>query len=1001
MPGHGDLAAQAGKLLTSLAFRILGPLEVVAEGRAVPLGGPKPRLLLAALALQPNVVVSTEVLVEVLWPSAAPRSAAANIRTYVHSLRRRLAETAPELGDRISSRASGYLLSAADEELDHVVFSKHAAEARNAFERGAAESALALLDKADALWRGEVLEGLPHDHSWGATIARLTELRLAVQEQRLKARLQLGRHGEAIAELRGLVTEHPLREQLWQQLVTALRDGGRIAEAVEAYELAERTLEEELGARPGPRLRELRATLVAPETAVPVVPVGPPVARPATDLPICQLPLDLPDFTGRDDVVDQLVTRLREHGETGKPTVVVLSGAPGVGKSAIAVRVAHAVRDAFADGQLHVDLAGTSSSPRAPMGVLAELLRALGIPDAGLPRDLPERSALLRSRLAGKRMCVVLDDAGSAAQVRPLLPGTGACTVLVTSRVRLPDLDGAVPVDVDLLPEPEAARLLEGIVGAERVAAEPDNAAAILRQCGHLPLAIRVAGAKLTNRPSWSLRILADRLHDERRRLDELRVGDLAVRASVTLSYDLLPMSAAAAFRRLGALGPLQFPAWVVAAALGRPSADDVLDVLVDAHLVELVASDATGQPRYRLHDLLRVYAAELAERDAPGKTRQAVRRVLEGYLALAVTAAERMPIHFFGQYRDPAVPYPEPPDGTGELLADPAAWFAAERRSGVAAVTLAAQLGLDDLAWQLTAAFTPYFDLRGHQDDWHATHAVALVAARRAGAVRGEAIIQRNLGQIHLYQDSYADAFVAFDAARELYERVDDAQGTGVALAGLGTILRIQGDNDLALKRCHEASELFAEAGDPHGEAVIRIAVGAVWMAQKCYAPAKRWFTDALELAAAIGDRHREAHALQRLGLLHQHEGNLGPAREHVTRAIAVFTDLGDDHCVGYANQNLGELCLASGDFAHAQLLLVNSLSVHRRNGDRRSEAEVSQLLGELHSALSQPERSRTYSERALAIWRELSARPQQSELETRLESAESTGGGPRIVSA
>ncbi|WP_328607046.1 NB-ARC domain-containing protein [Amycolatopsis sp. NBC_00345] len=986
-------------MLTSLAFRILGPLEVVAEGRAVPLGGPKPRLLLAALALQPNVVVSTEVLVEVLWPGTAPRSAAANIRTYVHSLRRRLAETAPELGDRISSRASGYLLTAAPEELDHVVFSEHAAEAQKAFDRGDAEAALALLEQADALWRGEVLEGLPHDHGWGAAVARLAELRLSVQEQRLKARIELGRHGEAIAELRGLVTEHPLREELWEQLVTALRDGGRTDEAVEAYQLAERTLDEELDARPGARLRELRATLAVPSAKtvpsakppkLPVLPAEVQIKRPAAELPICQLPLDLPDFTGREEVVDRIVERLRERGGHGQPSVFVLSGAPGVGKSAIAVRVAHAVRDGFADGQLHVDLAGTSSSPRAPMGVLAELLRALGIPDAGLPRDLPERSALLRSRLAGKRMCVVLDDAGSAAQVRPLLPGTGACAVLVTSRLRLPDLDGAVSVDVDLLPEPEAARLLQGIVGAERVAAEPENAAAILRQCGHLPLAIRVAGAKLTNRPSWSLRVLADRLHDERRRLDELRVGDLAVRASVTLSYDLLPMSAAAAFRWLGALGPVQFPAWVVAAALGRPSADDVLDVLVDAHLVELVASDATGQPRYRLHDLLRVYAAELAERDGPGKTRAAARRVLEGYLALAVEAADRMPIHFFGQYRDEAAKLPELPPETERLLADPAAWFAAERHTTVAAVNLAAELGFDDLTWQLTAALTPYFDLRGHQDDWHSTHALALAAARRAGSAHGEAIIQRNLGQIHLYQDSYTEALVAFEASYARYQQIGDAQGMGTALAGLGTILRIEGANDRALERCHEALKLFAEAGDRHGEAVVRVAAGTIWLAQKCYASAKRWFTDALELSAEIGDRHREAHALQRLGLLHQHEGNLGQAREQVTRAIAIFTDLGDDHCVGYANQALGELCLYSGDFAHAQLLLVNSLSVHRRNGDRRSEAEVSQLLGELHSALSQPERSRTYSERALVIWRELSARPQESALQNRMQGAD-----------
>jgi DNA-binding SARP family transcriptional activator len=1000
MRGHGDLATKAGKkMLTSLAFRILGPLEVVAEGRAVPLGGPKPRLLLAALVLQPNVVVSTEVLVEVLWPGTAPRSAAANIRTYVHSLRRRLAETAPELGDRISSRASGYQLSAAPEELDHVVFSEHAAEAQKAFDRGDAEAALTLLEQADALWRGEVLEGLPHDHSWSAAVARLAELRLSVQERRLKARIELGRHGEAIAELRGLVTEHPLREELWEQLVTALRDGGRTDEAVAAYQLAERTLDEELGAKPGEGLRELRATLAVPSAKPPKLPVLPAeiqVRRPA-ELPVCQLPLDLPDFTGREEVVDRIVARLRERGANGLPSVIVLSGAPGVGKSAIAVRVAHAVRDAFADGQLHVDLAGTSSSPRAPMGVLAELLRALGIPDAGLPRDLPERSALLRSQLAGKRMCVVLDDAGGAAQVRPLLPGTGACAVLVTSRLSLPDLDGAVPVDVDLLPEPEAALLLQGIVGAERVAAEPDNAAAILRQCGHLPLAIRVAGAKLTNRPNWSLRVLADRLHDERRRLDELRVGDLAVRASVTLSYDLLPMSAAAAFRWIGALGPVQFPAWVVAAALGRTSADEVLDVLVDAHLVELVASDATGQPRYRLHDLLRVYAAELAERDGPGKTRAAARRVLEGYLALAVEAADRMPIHFFGQYRDESAKLPDLPPETERLLADPAAWFGAERHTTVAAVTLAAELGFDDLTWQLTAALTPYFDLRGHQDDWHSTHALALEAARRAGSAHGEAIIQRNLGQIHLYQDSYAEALVAFEASFALYQRIGDTQGMGTALAGLVTILRIEGENDRALERCHEALKLFAQAGDRHGEAVVRISAGTIWLAQKCYAPAKRWFTDALELASEIGDRHREAHALQRLGLLHQHEGNLGQAREQVTRAIGIFTDLGDDHCVGYANQALGELCLYSGDFAHAQLLLVNSLSVHRRNGDRRSEAEVSQLLGELHSALSQPERSRTYSERALVIWRELSAQPQESALRNRMQGA----GEHRIASA
>jgi DNA-binding SARP family transcriptional activator/Tfp pilus assembly protein PilF len=988
----GELIGQVEA--TSPAFRILGPLEVTAGGQVIGLGGPKPRQLLAALALQPNVVVSTDVLVEVLWPDSAPRSAAANIRTYVHSLRRRFAEIDPDLGERISSRASGYLLTALPDELDHLAFAAFASEAQEALERGEAEMALKLLDKAEGLWRGEVLEGLPHDHSWGATVARLAELRLSVQEQRLQARIDLGRCGEAVAELRGLVTEHPLREELWAQLIVALRAAGRTADAIEAYESAERVLDEELGAEPGARLRELRATLV-PETSM--------LSTRAT-APVCQLPLDLPDFTGRAQVVDDLVRLLRERTTRNAPAIVVLSGAPGVGKSAVAVRVAHAVREDFPDGQLHVDLAGTSSSPRAPMGVLAELLRALGIPDAGLPREAAERAALLRSRLAGRRICIVLDDAGSAAQVRPLLPGAGACAVLVTSRILLPDLSGARSVDIDLLPEAEGARLLEGIVGAERVAAEPESAAAILRQCGHLPLAIRVAGAKLTHRPGWTLRLLADRLRDEHRRLDELRVGDLAVRASVTLSYDLLPMSAATAFRGLGLLGPVQFPGWVVAALLGRGEADDVLDILVDGHLVELVGSDAAGQPRYRLHDLLRVYAVELAEQSNAAKTRESLRRVLEGYLALTLEAARRMPLHFFGMYRDEELELPRLPAQAAQALPDdPAAWFTAERHTSVAAVSLAAAHGFDDLAWQLASALTPYFDLRGHQDDWHSTHTIALDAAKRSGSLRGEAIVQRNFAQFLVYQDNYTEAQISFEESRRLFAQVGDTQGIAIALTGLATILRIQGEDDRALDHCHEALKLFAEAGDPNGEAVARLGAGAVWMSRGCYAAAKRWFTDALELSAAIGDRHREAHAFKRLGLLHQHQGNLADAREHVDRAIAIFTELGDDHCVGYANQNLGELCLHSGDFAHAQLLLVNSLSVHRRNGDRRSEAEVSQLLGELHRALSQPERSRTYSERALAIWRELSTRPEPSltgEPEADVDGAAGIGS-PHIASA
>ncbi|MFL6126765.1 BTAD domain-containing putative transcriptional regulator [Actinophytocola sp.] len=867
---------------------MLGPLEAEVDGRPVALGGPKPRLLLATLLLRPNTAVSTDVLVDVLWPDAPPRSAAANVRTYVHGLRRLL-------DDRIERRPGGYLLRASPVEIDLCRFEE---------------------TRDPDLWRGRFLEDLPTCHAFEPTRARLAELWLSAREQRLREAVDRGEHDAAVAGLRGLLSEHPLREELWQLLIHALTAAGRRADAVAAYTEASRVLRAELDTAPGP---ELLAALT----------------------PVCQLPRDLPDFTGRDELISELITLISNRDT---PAVVVLSGPPGVGKSAVAVRVAHLTRPAFPDGQLHLDLAGTSAAPRRPVDVLPELLRAVGVTD--IPRTLAERAALLRSALTGRRMCLVLDDAVSAAQVAPLLPGAGGSAVLVTSRVMLPDLVGTHPVELDVLGEPEAARLLAGIVGAARTRAEPVSAAAILRFCGRLPLAIRVAGTRLAHRRGWTLRTLADRLRDERRRLDELSVGDLAVRASVGLSYASLPADAARAFRLLGSLGPLRWPGWVVGALLDRPHADDVLDVLVDNHLVEPVGPD-----RYRLHDLLRCYAAELSERDGA-----AVGRVLAGYLARASVAAAGMP--YFG-----VLPVAVPPAG------DAVEWFEAERHTGVAMVSLAEAWGRDDHAWRLAATFAPFFDLRGHQDDWQRTHVKALAAARRCGDRRGEAITLRNLGQVALYRDDYAEARATFTAAHELFTEIGDDRGAAVALAGLGTVLRILGAHDQALDRCHDALTLFARVGDRHGEAVARLAAGSVWLALGCLAQAGRWFTDAYELCAAIGDRHRQAHALKRLAALHQRRGDLAAARDHLARALAIFRELDDEHCVGYTNQSLGELCLDTGELTAAGRLLTTALARHHRNGDRRSEADVAELLARLHERRGDRAAARHHADRAQAI--------------------------------
>lgn len=879
--------------MATVAFRVLGPLEAEVEGRPVALGGPKPRLLLATLLMRPNTAVSTDVLVDVLWPEAPPRSAAANVRTYVHSLRRLL-------DNRIEHRPGGYLLRAEPGEIDLCRFEE---------------------TRDPDLWRGRFLADLPESHVFEATAARVTELWLSAREDRLRERIDRGEHDAAAAELRGMLRDHPLREELWQLLIHALTAAGRRADAIQAYTEAEQVLRDELDAAPG-------AALLAALS------------------PVCQLPLDLPDFTGRDDVVHDLVQQVRNRD---RPTVVVLSGPPGVGKSAVAVRVAHLVRASFPDGQLHLDLAGTSASPRRPADVLTELLRALGHNE--FPRGVAERAAMLRSALASRRVLLVLDDAANATQVAPLLPGAGGSAVLVTSRVMLPDLVGARPVELDVLPDADAARLLDGIVGTARTAAEPDSAAAILRFCGHLPLAIRVAGTRLAHRRGWTLRTLAERLRDERRRLDELAVGDLAVRASVGLTYASLPPDAARAFRLLGLLGPVRWPGWVVGALLDLEEYDPVLDLLVDNHLVELVGSDDTGAPRYRLHDLLRCYAAELSEKDSA-----AVGRVLDGYLGRAAAAAAGMP--YFGVLPEKAPPTPVP-----------AKWFDAERHACVAMVSLAEAWGADDLAWRLATTLAPYFDLRGNQDDWQRTHTIALAAARRAADRRGEAIVLRNLGQVALYRDAYADARSAFTSAHELFVQVGDSQGAAVARAGLGTVLRVLGEHEQALDHCHAALELFARVGDRHGEAVARLAAGSVWLALGCLAAAERWFTDAYELCAAIGDRHREAHALKRIASLHKQRGDLDAAREHVARALAIFRELDDEHCVGYTNQSLGELCLAGGDLADADRLLATALDLHHRNGDRRSEADVAELLARLHETRGDRVAARRHADRATAI--------------------------------
>lgn len=893
-------------------FHLLGPLVVTADGRPVPLGGAKQRVLLAHLLLNAGRTVPPGQLVDTIWPSDPPTSATANLQTYVWRLRRLLPE-----GAVLRTHGPGYSLVVDPAAIDAHRFTRLVAEASRA---ATPEAALRLLAEAESLWRGDPLEDLPTAPAWDAELGRLVENRLAAVEERLALQVRLGRHDPAIAELTVLLAEHPYRERLWQQYLLALTGAGRRAEALRAYTTARDRLVTELGVEPGPELRAVHAAILA----------GEPMAAPSVP-PLRQLPADLPDFTGRAEYVRELETALG-------PAPVVLTGAPGTGKTALAMHVAHRLADRFPDGQLYVDLAGTGT-PRDPAEVLADFLHALGVTGNAVPAGPGQRAALLRSRLAGRRVLLVLDDAATAAQVRPLLPGDAGCAVLVTTRGRLPELAGARHVELPVFGEDEATRLLAGVAGVDRVVGEPAEAAAIVGCCGYLPLAIRIAGARLAGRQAWSLRTLHDRLADESSRLSELRVGDLGVRPSFELSLRQLPADARTAFCRAAVLGAQDFPSWVIDALLDRDGAHEVLDVLVDANLVSLAGRDSGGNPRYRLHDLLRCYAAELLAAD-PSR-RETLSRVLTVLLALAKTAAAGLP-PAFGAMTGPAVGAPVVP----AVAADPLAWFTAERKLLAAAVQLAADAGLDELAWQLAATAVPFYDLRGAYDDWRRTHLAALAAVEAAGNRAGAAVLYRGLGQVRLYHDEYAAAVHDMERSASLFASLGDVRGEALAVAGLGTVARVRDRPEEALLCYRKALTGLERAGDRRGVAQVRNSLGTTYALTGAFAEAGSWLRRARELAREIEDPHREAKVLTELGTLHRDQGELPESLTCLRLALSILEDLDDERCSAYALLGIGQTLLAAGEPVQARGVCDRALRVFRETGNRQGETTGLELL-------------------------------------------------------
>jgi DNA-binding SARP family transcriptional activator len=681
-----------------IGIRVLGPLEADVGGVPADLGGPRRRRVLARLIAEHGRVVSADRLIEDQYPDEPPPGALGTLQSYVSHLRRVLE---PERAARaqagvLVTAPPGYALRLAAEQVDAWSFEDDVHQAAAMDDPGAAH---ARLSAALARWRGPAF-GEFGGLLWADQEAnRLDELRLTATEARAQAALRLGRAPQIVAELSQLAAEYPLREETWRLLALALYQSGRQGDALAALRRARARLAAELGVDPSPALRELEEGILAqaprlsapsrsevsvtlPGTVAPPSLTEPSVAADADQVaadparrPVPRLlPADIADFTGRAAQIHQIRSHLipgaGDEARLAVP-VVVVSGPGGVGKTSLAVHAAHGLAARFPNGQLFADLHGGSADPLGPMRVLERFLRTLGMPGGQLPEGLDERAEAYRDLLAGRRVLVVLDDAASEAQVLPLLPGSAAAAVLVTSRARLAGVPGAAHVELDVFDPGSSAQLLSRIVGAERVGAQSGSALAVAEQCGHLPLALRVAGARLAARPHWSIGQLAERLADETHRLDELIHGNLGVRASISLSYAGTSEKAQRLLRRLALLDGPVFSGWVGAALLDQPptEAADLLDELVAAQLVQTTGTAAGTDPQYRLHELIRVFARErLAAEESAAERAAALERALGALLYLAEEANRRVPRSDLA-LRDNAPVHALPADLTDQLL--------------------------------------------------------------------------------------------------------------------------------------------------------------------------------------------------------------------------------------------------------------------------------------------------------------------------------------------
>jgi len=947
-------------------FRVLGPIELWSDGQQHDLGPARVRSVLAILLLTPRTIVPAEALIDRLWDTRPPPKARESLSAYIARLRASLRQA---LGDgvRLAGRDRGYVLDVDPEAIDLHRFRRLRRQADALTASGDYDHVASMLREADGLWRGQALAGISGD--WVTRMRdSLEEERRAAVLERVECELELGRHADLVGELRGLMAAYPLDERFIAHQMAALYWIGRPGDALSLYRETRSRLVDEQGTEPGPMLSELHQRILRRD---PRLAVGPTGRRPGRAPRPDTLPPETVEFVGRSEELGLLTG---EHADT--PQVSVIEGMPGVGKTALAVHAARTVSGQYPDGMFYLNF--HTHDPERPSLDAAEalhrLLRMLTVPTTQIPDTLGERAALWRAQLSRRRAVVILDDTARPDQVLPLLPGAGQCLVLITTRHRIPGLDSARALTLDVLSIDDAITLFRRVAGQGRAHSEDEIATAV-RLCGRLPLAIQLTAGRLAQEYPPRLGDLVEELSHPPARVGGTGAVDPGWMSAFDLSYRSLEPGHQQFFRRLG-VSPCANISLHAAAALGGGTlaeAETALAALLDHHLL---ARAPAGH--FRFHDLIRGYAAILAARDdSRPEQRRAFGRLLDYYLYTA-DRADRV-LHAFRRRMPVSVTHPPAASPALATQEDAAAWLESEWRNILQAAQHAGRHEWKRKCSDLTHAVAGFVEIRAYWDDAIAAHTLALQACRDIGDQARIAQASLELSEVSQRTGRHEAMLPLAEEAAAIYRSLADPRGEAEALDQIGKAHLRAARSREALAYFHEARILYREAADQHGVADTLNHSGiACWHLGR-YPDAMAHLRDALSVYRDVGDRRGEAKTLNNLGRMHLYCGYHRDALEAYQQSLEIFGQIGEAQNEAILYHNIGSVYHYKGSYEEGLAAYRRALAIYRDIGDLPDEADVLNDIGAIYQRAEYYDEALIYHQKARLIAEEIGNLSQQ----------------------